>query len=138
MQQIYDHYDGLFTEDAILGTPQVEGDRLLIPAKGLVIQWNHPLRAQTQKPIIGTLIFEGVVSSTRTVTGYIGDPQQPTGFKTPRQETDGPFAPPAPPATPVPASEIRKFKLEAAFDHPPAEVEWVIKARRFMLQVENL
>ncbi|MEI8196000.1 MAG: hypothetical protein WCI73_08840 [Phycisphaerae bacterium] len=135
MQQIYDHYDGLFTEDAILDKPTVEGNRLLIPAKGLVIQWNHPLRAQTQEPVNGLLIFEGVVSSTRTVTGYIGDPQHPTGFKTPLQESDGPFAAPA---TPVPASEIQKFKLEGSFDSPPAEVDWQIKAKRFMLQVENL
>ena len=135
MQQIYDHFEGLFIEDAIFGRPTVEGDRLLVPAQGLVVQWNHPLRAQTQKPVNGTMIFEGVVSSTRTVTDYIGDPLQPTGFRTPRQESDGPFAPPA---APVPAGEIKKFKLEGAFASPPAEVDWLIKAKRFMLQVENL
>jgi len=131
MTPIADHFDDLHFVESNLGKPQIAGDCLRIPVKGLFPLAGHPLVTQTPRLVSGILRFEGVVSSTRTLIEYVGDPKNPSGFKDRRQEQDGPF--PASDAT-----DIREFLFAGYGESPPAWIEhWVVRARRFVLEVDN-
>lgn len=131
MDQVPDHFDEIHFTESRIGTPVVGRDCLRIPVKGLFLMRGHPLLSHTPGPIDGTMIFEGVARSVRTVVEYLGDPRHPSEFKEPRQEQDGPFSSET-------ADGCQDFEFEGLWESPPAWIDkWTVRARRFFFRPDG-
>jgi hypothetical protein len=124
------YFDRLFLTDSTFGEPQIVGQRLAIPFRGLGLMPGHPLNTTNQVSYLpqGRLVFDRVRSSQRTISEYLRSPSE-NAFKPERTViTDGPF----PPVT----EPLRRFELEGVSERPPGWIaEWTIEAALFQLEI---
>jgi hypothetical protein len=123
-------FDTLFFTESIFGKARLDGSRLLIPVKGLFLLRGHPLEANGYGPYEGEFIFDGVASSRRTITEYVGDARKPTGFKPPRDVVD------EIPAGDTQTEALQEFGFEGRQESPYAWIDnWIVRAKSFVLRV---
>lgn len=130
MRRIEGHFGLLHTTESLLGRPQVHNDVLVVPFRQVYPMKGHPITDTTLEHFSGRMIFEGVSSSVRTVWDYIPNSPTPGAVRTPRQESDGPFPDSA-------ACDVHEFAFEGILDSPEAWVDWIVRARRFVLEVDE-
>jgi hypothetical protein len=130
MPNVRGGFDKLFFTESIFGQAHFDGSQLRIPAQGLLLLGGHPLEANGYGPYEGELIFDGVASSRRTITEYIGDPRKPTGFKPPLDVVD------EIPTSDTQAEELQEFGFEGRQESPYAWIDnWVVRAKSFVLKI---
>ena len=120
-------FDAIHFTESTLGRPVVDGTVLKIPVRGVSFVAPHPLAGISDRS--GLLVFEGVAESRRTVSTYIGDPRNPSGFQTDTVHVDGPF-------TSQRDATLCDFRFEGLIDDPPAWVkEWIVQAQGFRFEL---
>lgn len=84
----------------------------------------HPLLSEGDGPYAGWLVFEGVSSSSRTVTEYIGGPKAPGGYLEPYFQEDGPY--------PAQSGDQNVYTFEGLQIDPLAWIDnWIVRAASF-------
>jgi hypothetical protein len=98
--------------------------------ENLFLLKNYPLSALIGVPLNGLLVFQGVTSSRRKLTEYIGSRQKPEGFKDEYEVID------------IAMEENTKFNgishtflFEGLMENPVAWVNWDVIAETFELQL---
>jgi hypothetical protein len=134
MREIQGFFDKLYFSESVLGHGHMEGERLIVPIRGLFVLAGHPLQADGGGPYEGELVFDGVLDSRRTVTEYIGDSRKPEGFKAPREVVDE--------VSIVQAEDVgstQQYGFEGYQDEPSAWIDnWIVQAHSFKLVLAAL
>jgi hypothetical protein len=129
MQVIQENFNLLFTSDCRYSRPKIAGDTLRICVKELGLMKGHPARTAPGANLVYIprchFVFDGVSSSVRTLSPYIGDPKLGK-FGRQYDEHDGPFSQ---------RPDAREYAFEGRLEDPYAQVDWVIKARSFTLEI---
>ncbi len=122
-------FNKLFFTESILGDPVLVDDALTVRASGVFPLGGYPVTSR-EGSLSGNMIFKGVVSSSRTVTEYIGDPRNPEGFKEPYKVIDI-----------IRNSEgltIHEYAFEGGSENPEAWIDnWVVLAESFEFQLDE-
>jgi hypothetical protein len=130
MREIQGNFDKLHFTESTFGKVCFDGLRLRIPVKGIFLLRGHPLEVMGYGPYEGELIFDGVASSCKTITEYIGDTQNPTGFKPPREMVDEIIG------SDLQSDEFQEFVFEGYQESPSAWIDdWIVRAKSFVLRV---
>lgn len=131
MREFAGYFDKLYFTESVLGVPIVEGTRLRLPVRGIFLLSGHPLEHEGSGPFEGELVFYGVSDSRRTVTEYIGDSRNPTGFNSPREVIDEVAT-----GTLDAISASQKFCFEGYQEEPSSWIDnWAVQASSFTLRV---
>ena len=124
------HFDGFNVVESTFGNPIRSGKDLLVPAKYLYIL-DHAI-GEYGSVATGILRFRRIISSTREVTEYVGDPRK-DGFKETVFVDDGPFE-----LTRKDICESGYF-IAGKIGDPLSRVdEWIIKAESFDFKCEGV
>lgn len=131
MREIKGFFDKLHFTESILGPLSIDKEQLRIPVKGLFILAGHPLSRDGFGPFSGNLVFEGTASSRRTITEYIGDAHNPSGFATPYDVVDE-----IPKHNGIDTDGLFEFGFEGSQESPSAWIDnWIVVARSFTFQL---
>jgi hypothetical protein len=127
--RIPESFDALFFTESMLGKPLLTGNILTVPVAGVLPLDGYPLAPQRQS-ISGKLIFKGVVSSSRTMTEYIGDPADPEGFKEPYEVADIDY--------PKGDVGLQMYAFEGVSKDPMAWIDnWMVCAESFEFEIDD-
>ena len=121
-----ENLDGFHVCESTYGRPIKEGNDLLVPAIKLWIL-DHDL-GEYGDIATGTMRFKNVVSSTRDISEYVGDPRRGgKGYFKPSEDVDdGPFD--------LTDNDIHmnEYLIEGKFSDPHTCIgDWIIKAESF-------
>jgi hypothetical protein len=123
-------FDKLYFTDSTMKQPHISTEQLRVPISGLLLLKGHPLECRGYGPYRGELIFNGVVTSQRTLIEYIGDRKNPSGFGPAKKVADAFSHRPMSP-------HGERFSFEGLILDPDAWVdEWLVVATEFKLLVE--
>ena len=131
MTIISNHFDLLYFTNCNLERPLIHDSKIVIPTRHLGLLPGYPLNPQNEIIFLSKsyLIFEGVKTSVRQLTGYVEEPPGSNHFK-PLEENsrtviDDDF--------PEVAKTVNLFGLEGAFEDPLEWVDWEIESASFYL-----
>ena len=129
MQIIPEHFHLLFTTDCRYSRPRITGNTVRICVKELGLMKGHPGRTAPGANLVYVprchFIFDQVSSSVRSLSPYIGDPKR-GNFGPQYEEHDGPFNQ---------TLDSREYAFEGRLEDPYAQVDWIIKAQSFTLEI---
>lgn len=126
-----ENFENIFFTESKFGELDLVGNVLRIPVSGLFVLMKHPLILSGDGPYEGWLVFEGVSSSSRTVTEYIGGPMAPGGFAEPYHKEEGPF--------PAALETQNEYAFEGRQLKPFAWIDnWVVKAKSFRFVLKDI
>ncbi len=130
MELITNHFDLLYFTNCNLERPLIHDLKIVISASQIGLLSGHPLNPQNEMIFLAKsyLIFEGVKSSVRQLTGYIEEPFGSHCFKPLAESTrivrdDFPDI----------GKTVSLFSLEGSFDDPLEWVDWEIESESFYL-----
>ena len=131
MREVQGYFDKLYFSESVLGEVHLAGQRLSVPVRSLFLLAGHPLETTGYGPYEGELVFDGVASSRRTITEYVGDAREPTGFNPPRDVVDEILS------GDTQTEGLQEFGFEGYQESPSAWIDnWVIQAKLFVLKVK--
>jgi hypothetical protein len=124
------NFDKLYFTESVLGKARLDGSQLQIPVKGLFLLADHPFEAKGYGPYEGELIFDGVASSRRTITEYVGDAREPMAFNPPRDVVDEILS------SDMQTEALQEFGFEGYQESPSAWIDnWIVRAKSFILRI---
>lgn len=130
MREALGHFDKLYFSESVLGERRLDGLRLSVSVGGLFLLAGHPFETTGFGPYEGELVFDGVASSRRTITEYVGDAREPTAFKPSRDVVD------EIPGGDTQTEGLQEFAFEGYQESPSAWIDnWVVRAKSFVLKV---
>jgi hypothetical protein len=130
MREARGDFDKLYFTESVLGKACLDGSRLQIPVKGLFLLAGHPFEAKGYGPYEGELIFDGVASSRRIITEYVGDAREPTAFSPSRNVVD------EIPDSDIQTEVLQEFGFEGYQESPSAWIDnWIVRAKSFVLRI---
>lgn len=131
MTVISNHFDLLYFTNCNFERPLIRDSKIVIPTRQLGLLPNHPLNSQNEITFLpkSYLIFDGVKTSVRQLTGYVETPSGSNHFKTieenARTVIDDDF--------PDVGKTVSLFGLEGVFEDPLEWVDWEIESISFYL-----
>ncbi|MFM6399590.1 hypothetical protein [Planktothrix sp.] len=131
MTLIKNHFDLLYFTNCNFYIPLILDSKIVIPTRQLGLLPSHPLNPKNEINFLPAsyLIFDGVKSSVRQLTGYVEETPGSHHFKplqeNPRIVINDDFL--------DVSKTVSLFGLEGAFDDPLEWVDWEIESASFYL-----
>jgi hypothetical protein len=130
IREVRGYFDKLHFTESVLGKASLDGSRLRIPVKGVFLLAGHPFEARGYGPYEGELIFDGIASSRRTVTEYVGEARKSVVFKPPYDVVD------KIPSADMQTEPLQEFGFEGYQESPSAWIDnWIVRAKSFVLRI---
>lgn len=131
------YFDNIHSTECVFEPPRLDGRRLVIPVQTLALSSLHPLFRDDVEFERGEFIFDGVVSSRRSILAHRGTSAEGLNQFAPPTEivdiesadVDGSAASDSRP--------VQTFEFEGTLASPPAWIAlWIVQAKSFTLRLE--